>query len=307
MQLNFRLWSVLGLVLFTTITSCKKDDQSATDNTTEITTHSEDQSRVSGDMDEITNDVNIALEADGSFSGRQQNIQSICGASAVADTMSNPWKITITYNGPNCLGTQTRVGTVILSMPAATRWKNPGATLTVTYQNLKITRVADNKSITINGSHTLTNVSGGLLFQLPNLTSITHTIASSNMSITFDDNTQRIWQVARKRVYTYANGVVLTITGDHTDGNNTGIAEWGTNRFGHAFTTSITQPLVIRQDCAFRLTSGQITHQGFGTATATFGLDASGNATSCPGTGHYYYKLTWTGAGGNTHTLLFPY
>jgi hypothetical protein len=108
-------------------------------------------------------------------------------------------------------------------------------------------------------------------------------------------------------VYTYSNGVVLTITGDHTDGNNTGIAEWGTNRFGHAFTTSITQPLVIRQDCAFRLTSGQITHQGFGTSTATFGLDASGNATSCPVTGHYYYKLTWTGAGGNTHTLLFPY
>lgn len=306
MQLNFRLLSVLALTLFISFSSCKKES-SVADNSTEITTHSDDQNRVSGDMDAITNDINLAVEADGSFAGKMQDVQSICGATFVADTMSNPWKITITYNGNNCIGTHKRVGVVVLSMPAATRWKNAGAVLTVSYQNLKITRLADNKSITINGTHTLTNVSGGLLINLPTLQSITHAINSSNMTITFDDNTQRTWQVARQRVYTYSNGVVLTITGTHTDGNTTGIAEWGTNRFGHSFTTAITQPLVIRQDCAFRLTSGQITHAGFATASATFGLDAAGNATSCPGSGSYYYKLTWTGAAGNTHTMLLPY
>jgi hypothetical protein len=192
-------------------------------------------------------------------------------------------------------------------MPAGMHWKDAGAVLTVNIQNLKIKRLSDNKSITINGSHTVTNVNGGLLVQLPTLNNITHTIASSNMTITFDDNTQRAWQVARKRVFTYNNGVVLTITGNHTSGNNTGIAEWGTNRFGHAFTSSITSPLVFRQDCSLRLTSGQIKHEGFATATVTFGLDVSGNPTSCPGSGHYYLKLSWTGPAGNTHNMILPY
>ncbi|HEY0355689.1 MAG TPA: hypothetical protein VGC29_05770, partial [Flavisolibacter sp.] len=127
------------------------------------------------------------------------------------------------------------------------------------------------------------------------------------ISITFDDNSQRTWNVARKRVFTYNNGVVLTITGTHTEGNNTQIAEWGTNRFGHAFTTSITQPLVFRQDCLLRLTSGQVKHEGFATATVTFGLDASGNATTCPGSGHYYLKINWTGPNGNSQELIKPY
>ena len=185
--------------------------------------------------------------------------------------------------------------------------KNPGAVLTVSYQNVKITRVIDNKSITINGSHTLTNVSGGLMIHLPNLNEIVHDLNSSGMTITFDDNTQRSWQVARRRTFTFSNGVNLSITGRHSIGNQTGIAEWGTNRFGHSFTTSITQPLVFRQDCALRMTSGQLKHEGFATVTATFGLDATGNAASCPGTGHYYYKLDWTGPGGNTQSVIHPY
>ncbi|HRF19588.1 MAG TPA: hypothetical protein PK977_15540, partial [Chitinophagaceae bacterium] len=74
---------------------------------------------------------------------------------------------------------------------------------------------------------------------MPVLNTITHTITSSNMSVTFDDNTQRTWQVARQRVFTYNNGVVITVTGMHAANGITGIAEWGTNRFGNFFTTSI--------------------------------------------------------------------
>lgn len=309
MQLNFRLLSVIALTVFTTFTACKKDNSTTTaDPAVEVTVHSEDQSQVSGDMDAVTSEVSVALEADASFSGgRTQNI-SICGATAVADTTGNPRTITITFNGKNCTATHNREGVIVLSMPAGTRWKNAGAEITATYKNLKITRLSDNKSITINGSHTLTNVSGGLLKNLSSLASITHTINSNGMSIKFDDNTERIWQVARKRVYTYSGGVVVTISGTHTDGNNTNIAEWGINRFGHAFTTLITQPLVIRQDCNFRLTAGQVEHKGMAvTATATFGLDVSGLPTSCPATGGYYFKLVWVGANGNTTTKILPY
>jgi hypothetical protein len=127
------------------------------------------------------------------------------------------------------------------------------------------------------------------------------------MSITFDNGSQRNWQIARQRVFTYNNGVVITTTGLHTEGNTSGVAEWGTNRFGRTFTTSITNPVVIRQDCNFRITAGKVTHTvpAF-VSSATFGLNAAGNPTSCPA-GNFYAKLEWTGTGGNTYSALIPY
>ena len=261
-------------------------------------------------MDGVANDANIALEGSAAFSGRttDQNQNLICNATVVRDSLSNPRTITITYNGASCFGNTSRTGVVVLSMLGDTHWKNAGAVITVTYQNLKITRLSDNKSITINGSHAITNVSGGLLINLPSLQTITHSITSSNMSVTFDDATQRTWQVAKQRVFSYDNGVVITTTGTHTDGAVTGIAEWGSNRFGHNFTTAFVHPFVIRQDCNFRLVSGKVEHHmALVNSSATFGLDAAGNPTTCPGTGSYYMKIEWTGANGNSHSSILPY
>jgi len=226
----------------------------------------------------------------------------------VIDTVSNPRTITITYNGSNCFGGRTRTGVIVISMAPGVRWKNAAAVLNVSFQNLKITRVVDNKSITINGTQTYTNVSGGLLVNLPTLNTITHTITSSNMSVTFDNNSQRNWQVARQRVFTYNNGIVVTSTGTRSDGGVTGIAEWGTNRFGNSFTTVITQPLVIRQDCNFRLVSGKVTHTtALFNAAVTFGLDVNGAPTSCPGLASYFLRIEWTGPSGIPRTLILPY
>jgi len=298
MQLNFRLVPVITLAVLTTFSSCKKEsskDDNTTDPAIEIAAHSDDENSVSDGIDAIANDVNAAVESSTDFNGgRMMPSATYCNAEAVVDTMSTPKKITITYDGVNCFGTHTRNGVVVISMPHGMRWRDAGAALTISFQNLKIKRNSDNKSITINGSQTYTNVSGGLLITLPTLQTIVHTVTSDGMTIKFADNTERTWKVSRKRTFTYDNGVVLSVSGNHTDGSNTQIAEWGLNRFGKPFTASITQPLVVRQDCSFRLTSGQIKHEGFATATATFGLNASGVATTCPGAGHYYLKLEWT-------------
>lgn len=306
-----RLLSLAALVLTVSFlfTACTKEaSNDETDYTTESATHSDDQNRFSNEVDGVANDINIQLEATPGF-GRTGRIESlICDATIAVDTVSNPRTITITYNGTNCLGNRTRTGVVIVAMAQGTHWANPGAVLTVTYQNLKITRLSDNKSITINGTQTFTNVSGGLLINLPTLPAITHTITSNNMSVKFDDNSIRSWQVARKRVFTYAGGVVITVTGMHTDGTTTGIAEWGTNRFGNTFTTAITSPLIFKQDCSFRLTTGVVTHTTTHfNATVTFGLNAAGNPTSCPGAGNYYLKIVWTGPLGVAHTAIYPY
>ena len=301
--------AAICLVFTVAIYSCKKSETTTTpvDYTAELSAQADDQSQVSGEVEYVTNDANIAMATVPSMNGKAVLGPSlICDATITADTLNGHRSIVIAYNGSTCNGNRTRTGTVTLSLPAGVRWKDAGAQMTVTYNNLKITRVADGKIATINGTKVITNVNGGLLTDLPGKT-ITHTITSSGIVISFDNGTQRTWQIARQRVYTYNNGFVATITGTHTEGNVTNIAEWGTNRLGNSFTSSITQPLVIRQDCNFRLTSGTITHtRGAATATAVFGLDASGNPTSCP-TGSYYYKLTWTGLNGALKSIILPY
>jgi hypothetical protein len=303
---------VLSATIFFVIaifSACKKDNSTSNDNSNEASVQSDDQARFSNATDAVANDADAALELSPSFSGRLDRSQiTFCNAAAVFDSVSNPRTITITYNGADCWGATTRTGVVVLSMAQGVHWKDVGAAITITYQNLKITRVSDNKSITLNGSQTYTNVNGGLLINLPVVGTITHTITSSNMSVTFEDNTQRTWQEAKQRVFTYNNGVVITITGTHTDGSNTNIAEWGTNRLGHTFASSTVQPIVIRQDCNFRIVSGEIKHVTSAvTVTATFGLDASGNPTVCPGAGHYYFEIVWTGPRGNSITAILPY
>ncbi|MBI5373709.1 MAG: hypothetical protein HZA79_16915 [Sphingobacteriales bacterium] len=292
-------------------TSCKKEGSSSgtQDFTAETSTHSDDQSRFSAEVDAVANDANLVLETTAGFTNKPGDLQSIiCDATIVVDTLSNPRTITITFDSSNCLGNRIRTGVIVISMAQGVRWKNAGAVLNVSFQNYKVTRLSDNKSITINGTQTYTNVSGGLLINLPTLNTITHTISSSNMSVTFDNGSQRTWQVARQRVFTYNNGVNITITGTHTEGNTTGIAEWGTNRFGRPFVTAIAEPVVLKQDCAFRVGSGKVVHTTDSyTASATFGLDANGAPTTCPGSGHYYMKIVWTGPAGNTHTALLPY
>jgi hypothetical protein len=311
MKQKILLFAIITFSFALTFTACKKEGSSSTDNSAaELSAQSDDQERFSSETDAATNDASVALESY-AFAARPNGTQTLfCDASVEVDSLSDPRTITITYDGSTCPGAnRTRTGSVVVSMAAGVHWAQAGAAITLTYHNLKITRLLDNKSITINGEHTVTNVSGGLLYNLVALGSITHTITSSGMSVTFDDGSQRTWQVARQRVFSYDNGVVITTTGTHTEGNTTHIAEWGTNRLGHAFTSSTQEPLVVRQDCSFRLVSGKIMHTAPAiTATATFGLDATGNPTTCPGlTGHYYFQLVWTGIGGNSHTLILPY
>ncbi|MBL7744020.1 MAG: hypothetical protein JNN00_11145 [Chitinophagaceae bacterium] len=307
---------ILYLLTFSLVlafTACQKDSGTKnTSNNDEVATHSDDQSRFSSEIDAASNDADIAIESSTSFTGRYQGTQDImgiiCDATVAVNTASNPMTITITYDGTNCLGNRTRTGVIVLSTPQGTQWKNAGAAITVTFQNFKVTRLSDNKSITINGAQTYTNVSGGLLINLATLNSITHSITSNGLTVTFDNGSQRSWQVAKQRVFTYNGGVVVTTTGTHSDGNNSNIAEWGTNRFGAAFTTSITSPLIIRQDCNFRLTSGAVAHSTpVFNADVTFGLNASGNPTSCPGSGNYYYKVRWINLAGDTVTVIRPY
>ena len=326
------LYRVATLAAFSGILfmACHKTNSTAaSDTTSDMQVQSDDETRFSNETDAVSDDVNTAMSFNGSVSGASaaqnpgygQGVaidgiphvdtppNPICDGTITVDTSANPRKITITYNGNNCNVTRTRTGVVVISIPQGVRWADKGAQVTVTITNLKIVRLLDQKGITLNGTHVYTNVTGGSLGNIIALGTITHTVTSSNMSVTFDNGAQRTWQLARQRIYTYASQT-LTIaeTGMHADGTTTGISEWGTNRFGNSFETVITTPLTISSGCGFQLISGaaELIRSNV-TIAVTFGLDANGNSTSCPVSGSYYFKLVWEGSGGKSYTFILPY
>ncbi len=258
------------------IYSCKKDTTASSTTTTDnnVSTTADDEQQISTESDNLSNDANTALNGQSAFSGSLSastsgntvvndvngtngvsdliNVhQLICDATVTYDTVNSQRMITIVYDGTNCWGNRTRSGTVTISMPLGQLWKNADATATVTITDLTITRLRDGKSIVLNGTKTITNVSGGLLKDLATLQTITHTITGS-LVIDFKNGAQKTWNVSKQRVFTYDNGIVITTTGTYSDGTNSDIAEWGTDRFGNPFTSEITQPKVIRQDCDFQ-------------------------------------------------------
>ncbi|HEV3221232.1 MAG TPA: hypothetical protein VGZ90_00055 [Puia sp.] len=328
-----RMALAICLLSCISIYSCQKSNSASQDSSsTNLSTTADDQQQVSNESDIISNDANTALNGQSDFSGSTSSTASlsgntevnstdavtglsslvnvhqlICDATITYDTSNNQRVITIVYDGTNCWGNRTRSGKVIITLPLGQHWKDAGATVNIVIDELKITRLRDGKSIVINGNKTITNVSGGLLKDLATLETITHTITGT-MSIDFDNGTTRAWNVSKQRVFTYNNGIVITTTGTYSDGTYNDIAEWGLNRLGESFKSLISEPKVIRQDCDFRLVSGQntvITDKG--TSVITYGLDMNGNPTGCPGSGTYYYKLVWTGENGKTYTVIRPY
>jgi len=307
------------------VTACNKSNSTTGNNsgtstapntsTAQIETQADDESQVNTELTNAENDINNSLNTSATFNGvgttgtgaGLQILYNLCDATVTTDTANGQRELIITYDGLGCAGHRTRTGVITISIPIGTHWKDKGAVVTVNINQLKITRISDKKTIIINGTYTFTNVTGGLLRDLASLGTITHTVTADNLSVQFADSATRTWSVAKQRVFTYNNGVVITTTGTHSDGTYNNIAVWGTNRFGNSFETLIRQPLVISQDCDWRLTSGETeTIRKAVTLDITYGLDSSGNPTSCPGTGYYYYKAVWT-VGGKTYTFIAPY
>lgn len=294
------------------VAGCKKENDKSNqlNADAEVAMHYDDESMVSDETDAIATEVNTLIESDPVLGGNNSVLEEIiCDANVSANFESDPMTVTVTFNGANCGNKRTRTGVVVLSMARGSQWKDEGAEIRVNYQDLKITRKSDGKSITLNGYQKFTNYSGGLVHEVPTLGTVIHTLFTDDLSVKFDDGDVRNWNISRKKIFTYDNGLVITVHGTHQDGNETNIAEWGNNRFGNSFTTSITAPIIIKQSCNLRVTGGEVKHntEAF-TATATFGLDASGNPADCPGQGNFFYKLGWKrNANGNSFNVLLPY
>jgi hypothetical protein len=296
--------------------ACSKDSSNSitsTNPSTEAQTQSSDQTFYTNETGYASDDANAAMnDFGGSYNARPAGVESptpslpfLCDTSdVVIDTTDNPHTITINYNGGSCgtLFDHKRTGSILLSFSPGFRWGTAGASLTITF-NLKSVRISDNKTITITGTRTIVNTTGGLikdLLPIATYDSVGYSI-TDNTTILFDNNTTRKWQASLHRTYTYtlANQGELTTTGSLT----------GTNRFGDSFSASITSPLVITGCSDYRYTSGVVSYTGGGggTSTTTFGLTSSGTPIIGCVTGALYFNFVWSGPNGGSFTATGTY
>jgi uncharacterized lipoprotein YajG len=306
------------------VTGCKKKEDTVPDEnpaTTEATvkqSNADDQTKVDQQQNESIDDVNQVLN-----DNSNTRTELPCDVTIDSAALMTQGLIKLTYHGFSCDHLRTRSGVISVQLPydavakKPIRWNAKGAKIIITYTNYKVTRVADNKSMTFNGTLTATNVNGGGVWVLLSGTPVIHQLRGG-MTITFDDGTTRDWVVARTRSYVLSVAMELTVTeaGD-TLVNGRKIAYWGKNRAGDQFYLSIDKPVVTTVfgglPCRFyRPSQGVIVISSTITGTTnaltiTYGVDASGNpitgALDCP----YGYKLNWTDASGTAQQLIVKY
>lgn len=291
LRLTFLALAIIGLSL----SGCKKDKNSDNSNdSASLQQLSNDEQIVESATDESMNDVNGFLSG-----GNLKSTNNIpCNATVDSTAVLNDTiTIYITYNGLNCSGTRFRTGQVEIKKHVGMHWYQQGATVIVRHINFTITKVSNQKSITINSVKIHTNVSGGVIWQLGNvMTAITHRTLG-HVDVTFDDGTTKTWRVARLKTYTGTppNNLILTTNGFGTMDGYDNLVVWGNNRQGKMFYTQIFQPVVHRQVCDWDPCSGVKKHSipvESKSATLTFGYDSNNQPVTgndCPAK----YRVDW--------------
>ena len=292
LQLAVILVSAIAL----TLTSCAKEDFSPAE------TNTESLKQLSADENDIENVMNDAIsDVAGVISNDGGNLKSTAWlpCNATVDSMAvvnDTVTMYITYNGLNCSGTRNRTGKIEIKKKFGTKWYEAGATVIYRYINFTVTRVATNNSITLNGTKTFVNVSGGLRWMVGNFIDSYVEKVSGTMQASFNNGASRTWNVARQLTYTGAPGaMILTADGFGSAGEYNNLVVWGTNREGEQFYTQITQSVVFKEVCESNPVSGIKIHQipsDNKSATITFGYDDNNlpvTGDTCP----TRYRIDW--------------
>ncbi|HWY13392.1 MAG TPA: hypothetical protein VN026_18840 [Bacteroidia bacterium] len=317
MKSNKLIYTLALIVLSGTLafTGCKKlkefkneTGQDSADNRTAV-----------GESDNAIADANNVASNNSSIHGRVGQIDgvlSVCTDYTVDVTKQAQGILTVNYNGTSCLN-RTRSGSIRLTLQnyPAYKWKDVNAVLQVDYINYKVTRTSDGKSVELNGTELVTNVSGNTWFELifqgqPNLV---HTVTGSNLNVTFDGDKTAVYNINRKFTYTWSSPY-LSCYGEGTgiSNNRTNLENYGTTRNGDNFTSQVTTPFIWTTACgAHAPTQGAVDIKVDSKAfdlKCTFGVDANGNGMSVPlGSCAYGMKAEWTYKKKTNHKVFSYY
>jgi hypothetical protein len=291
----FRLTLLVLAIIGLSLTGCKKDKNSdPSADSSSLQQLSNDVENLESATDESMNDVNTILSNGNHKSTNMLPCNATIDSTAVLnDTIT----IYITYNGLNCSGTRYRTGQVEIKKRVGMHWYEQGATVMIRHINFTITKVSNQKSITINSKKVHTNVSGGVIWQLGNgMNAIIHR-TRGHASVTFENGTTKTWNVARQKTYTGTppGNLILTTDGFGSVGDYNNLVVWGINRQGENFYTQIIEPVVHRQVCDWDPCSGVKKHSipaNSKSATLTFGYNSNNQpitGNECP----TKYRVDW--------------
>lgn len=285
--------------------SCKKDSDEGTsgtgNNDAAQMQQVEDESAYAQESESAMNDADNAM----AYSGFGKGGFKIDGA--VIDSFMIDKKIVITYNGNNGNGSRHRSGKISIQLTSGSHWRDQNAVVTVTFTNYTVKRNHSGKKITLNGTYTVTNMTGGSIIFMGQGDSVWHRTMGT-MSISFDGSTQREWNVTRDRVIGRTNSgtYYISIKGFGAEGGENGVAVKGTTRSGRNFMTVISSPVVFSSSCSWNAVRGSVVYKGMGTdINVTYGVDASGEIenTGCP----YGYRVNWINASGEGKVTVVKY
>ena len=257
MKKNLLFLFSLTLISVLIFTSCKKevDDLKSVNSEDETagTNQSKDNKDGEESMNAVFNDIN---NISGTAGGR---IASDCYTTSTVIGVGNK-AFKIDYNQSACTDGFIKEGSVTVALNNAfSSYEQAGAKWTVTFNNCKFTR--NGRTTTLTGMATVTNVTGGAVWEVLLGKTIVHKIKSSNMALAFQGNiVPRLWEVAKKHTFKNENSVLsLTVEGDTTVNNYTNVITWGTNRYASKFYQQITEPgvIVLVPNCGLKLKSGQ--------------------------------------------------
>jgi hypothetical protein len=307
-----KLMAILVAVIGINIAGCKKDKTTTTTpDSSSLSQLAKDDAQVQASDDEISNDANSVLSS-GSSKSMDTTIVS-CNISVDSLTHGDTIVYTLVYNNYSTVHGFSRTGTVEIEILKGVHWRNPGATVTFKYISLSIEKISSGKTFIFNGTRTWTNISGGLIINLGHggLSPVVHQI-TGNMAITFDDGTQRIWTISRQRSWsgTFPGSLTVTVSGFGTSGSYSNLVEYGANRKGEAFYSSINTPIIYNNTCTtYQWTPiwGAIEHQIPSvpkSAIVTYGYNSS-DVLVTEGDCATVFQLAYN-VKGTTGTIYFP-
>ncbi|MFL5728961.1 MAG: hypothetical protein ACJ75J_05675 [Cytophagaceae bacterium] len=269
LKINFLITLLSAVVIFS---SCKKDPDPKPKTTK---TNDNDQAG-SAEMDEALGQVNdmINNKIGGGSNYRMAAYNLPCGVISVDSTTTNTGghKIyKVNYGGSTPCGYKYKSGQVSFELQNATTFDQAGAKFLITFTDYKVEVQATGSTITLNGTISVTNQSGGWIWQTVTASAtIIHKIRGS-LNVTFSDGVIRPRSYYQLRTWTSSSGwagLTLTIAGDTTisatnvlEIGKTKEAGTGAYANGYDYNTSTTNNFVW-QNCGttwagpYKLTSG---------------------------------------------------
>jgi len=317
-------------LLFMMPSSCSKTGYTIVNTTADSATqiiNANDELNINYEVDQAVNEAllatslcNIASGNTGSAGTGAILFTTISGCIIDTSHITDSALIRLTYYSKNADQTKGRSGAVTIqfgrdSSGKVIPWNQPGAIVNISFSQYEVIVLATNVSLWMNGTATVTNLSGGLLKNPANLTLATGDSLQDKLNativFTYNDNVAVVqtwtWYMNQLRTFNFQNAsLISTIRGDSTVNNITGIATSGTTRFGFGFNTQIISPVVQTISSLYLLsepTSGEKGIRGIPEPlTVLYGVDTHGNPvqTGAP----YGYKISWAANGGQATTIV---